>query len=72
VGRAAADLRSKGVRCALRRIGNYKFENFEVIPLSTCTSGRGEPKIINDWPFSGWDGGTWPTFLISGVSREAL
>ena len=56
----------------LRRIGNYKFENFEVIPLfDVHIEVVVNPKIINDWPFSGWDGGDLGhTFLISACTQE--
>ncbi len=42
----------------LRKIGNYKFENFEIIPLfNVFIEVIVDPKIIADWPFPGWDGG---------------
>jgi peptide/nickel transport system substrate-binding protein len=48
----------------LRKIGNYKFENFETIPLfDVFIEVIVDPKIVADWPFPGWDGGdighTW-------------
>ena len=48
----------------LRKIGNYKFESFETIPLfDTYIEVIVDPKIVADWPFPGWDGGdvghTW-------------
>src|SRR6266705_910711 len=48
----------------LRKIGNYKFESFETIPLfDLFIEVVVDPKIIADWPFPGWDGGdvghTW-------------
>jgi ABC-type transport system substrate-binding protein len=48
----------------LRKIGNYKFENFEIIPLfDVYIEVVANPKIVDDWAFSGWDGGdighTW-------------
>jgi ABC-type transport system substrate-binding protein len=48
----------------LRKIGNYKFENFETIPLfDVFIEVVVDPKIVRDWPFPGWDGGdvghTW-------------
>lgn len=48
----------------LRKIGNYKFENFETIPLfDVYIEVVVDPKIVADWPFPGWDGGdighTW-------------
>ena len=56
----------------LRKIGNYKFENFEVIPLfDVYIEVVVNPKIVNDWPFSGWDGGDiGHTFLISACKQE--
>ena len=54
----------KAYDAQLRRIGNYKFENFETIPLfDVYIEVVVDPKIVADWPFSGWDGGdighTW-------------
>ena len=62
----------KAYDAQLRRIGNYKFENFEVIPLfDVHIEVVVNPKIINDWPFSGWDGGDLGhTFLISECKQE--
>jgi ABC-type transport system substrate-binding protein len=56
----------------LRKIGNYKFEQFEIIPLfDVYIEVVVDPKIINDWPFSGWDGGDiGHTFLISACKQE--
>jgi len=56
----------------LRKIGNYKFENFEIIPLfDVYIEVVVNPKIINDWPFSGWDGGDMGhTFLISACKQD--
>jgi len=56
----------------LRKIGNYKFENFESIPLfGVPIEVVADPKIIADWPFSGWDGGDMGhTFLISACKQE--
>jgi len=56
----------------LRKIGNYKFDNFEIIPLfDVYIEIVVNPKIINDWPFSGWDGGDMGhTFLISACKQE--
>jgi hypothetical protein len=58
--------------CRLRKIGNYKFENFEVIPLfDVYIEVVVNPKIVNDWPFSGWDcGDIGHTFLISACKQE--
>ena len=57
----------------LRKIGNYKFENFEIIPLfDVYIEVVVNPKIIQDWPFSGWDGGdVGHTYLIWPVSRRS-
>jgi hypothetical protein len=42
----------------LRKIGNYKFENFEIIPLfDVFIEVLVDPKIVDDWAFPGWDGG---------------
>jgi ABC-type transport system substrate-binding protein len=62
----------KAYDAQLRRIGNYKFENFEVMPLfDVRIEVVVNPKIIKDWPFSGWDGGdVGHTFLISACKQE--
>jgi ABC-type transport system substrate-binding protein len=62
----------KAYDAQLRRIGNYKFENFEIIPLfDVHIEVVVNPKIVNDWPFSGWDGGDiGHTFLISACKQE--
>jgi ABC-type transport system substrate-binding protein len=56
----------------LRTIGNYKFDNFEIMPLfDVSIEVVVNPKIIQDWPFSGWDGGDMGhTFLISACQQE--
>jgi hypothetical protein len=56
----------------LRKIGNYKFESFEIIPLfDVYIEVLVNPKIIQDWPFSGWDGGDiGHTYLISACKQE--
>ena len=56
----------------LRKIGNYKFEQFEIIPLfDVYIEVVVNPKIVNDWPFSGWDGGdVGHTFLISACKQD--
>jgi len=42
----------------LRKIGNYKFENFEIIPLfDVYIEVLVDPNIVADWAFPGWDGG---------------
>jgi ABC-type transport system substrate-binding protein len=62
----------KAAAAQLRKIGNYKFENFEIIPLfDVYIEVVANPKIIKDWPFSGWDGGDiGHTFLISACKQE--
>jgi ABC-type transport system substrate-binding protein len=56
----------------LRKIGNYKFEQFEIIPLfDVYIEVVVDPRVVNDWPFSGWDGGDiGHTFLISACKQE--
>ena len=56
----------------LRKIGNYKFENFEIIPLfDVFIEVVLSPNIVKDWPFPGWDGGdVGHTFLISACKQE--
>ena len=73
VGRAAADVRRRSSADAqLRKIGNYKFEQFEIIPLfDVFIEVIVDPKIVADWPFSGWDGGdVGHTWLISACKQE--
>ena len=55
----------------LRKIGNYKFEQFETIPLfDVFIEVVVDPKIIEDWPFSGWDGGDiGHTWLIKACTQ---
>jgi ABC-type transport system substrate-binding protein len=61
----------KAYDAQLRKIGNYKFENFEIIPLfDVHIEVVVNPKIVKDWPFSGWDGGDiGHTFLISACKQ---
>jgi peptide/nickel transport system substrate-binding protein len=56
----------------LRKIGNYKFENFETIPLfDVFIEVIVDPKIVADWPFPGWDGGdVGHTWLIKACKQE--
>jgi peptide/nickel transport system substrate-binding protein len=56
----------------LRKIGNYKFENFEVIPLfDVYIEVVVDPKIVEDWTFPGWDGGDLGhTWLIKACKQE--
>jgi len=65
-----SDLKERDAQ--LRKIGNYKFEQFEIIPLfDVYIEVVVGPKIINDWRFSGWDGGDMGhTFLISACKQE--
>jgi hypothetical protein len=60
------------VDAQLRKIGNYKFENFEIMPLfDVYIEVMVDPRIVEDWPFSGWDGGDiGHTFLISACKQE--
>jgi len=62
----------KAADAQLRKIGNYKFDHFEIIPLfDVSIEVVVNPKIIKDWPFSGWDGGDMGhTFLISACKQE--
>jgi hypothetical protein len=63
---------AKAVDEQLRKIGNYKFENFEIMPLfDVFIEVIVDPKIVNDWPFPGWDGGDiGHTWLISACKQE--
>jgi peptide/nickel transport system substrate-binding protein len=56
----------------LRKIGTYKFENFETIPLfNVFIEVIVDPKIVTDWPFPGWDGGDiGHTWLIQACKQE--
>ena len=56
----------------LRKIGNYKFENFEIIPLfDVYIEVVVDPKIVADWIFPGWDGGDLGhTWLIKACTQE--
>jgi hypothetical protein len=56
----------------LRQIGNYKFENFETIPLfHVFIEVIFDPKIVEDWAFPGWDGGDiGHTWLISACKQD--
>src|SRR5262249_168637 len=50
------DVRARDAQ--LRKIGNFKFEHFEIIPLfDVFIEVVVDPKIVADWPFPGWDGG---------------
>jgi hypothetical protein len=62
----------KEVDAQLRKIGNYKFENIEIIPLfDVYIEVVVNPNIIKDWPFPGWDGGDiGHTYLISACKQE--
>ncbi len=56
----------------LRRIGNYKFEQFEIIPLfDVYIEVVVDPKIVDDWAFPGWDGGDLGhTWHITACTQE--
>jgi ABC-type transport system substrate-binding protein len=56
----------------LRKIGNYKFENFEIIPLfDVYIEVVVDPKIVDDWAFPGWDGGDiGHTWRITACKQE--
>ena len=56
----------------LRKIGNYKFEQFECIPLfNVFIEVIVDPKIVADWAFPGWDGGDLGhTWRITACTQE--
>lgn len=56
----------------LRKIGNHKFEQFETIPLfDVFIEVIADAKIVEDWPFSGWDGGdVGHTWLIKACKQD--
>ena len=56
----------------LRKIGNHKFEQFETIPLfDVFIEVVVDPKIVEDWAFSGWDGGDiGHTWLIKACKQD--
>ena len=56
----------------LRKIGNYKFEQFEIIPLfNVSIEVVMNPKVVADWPFPGWDGGdVGHTWLLQACKEE--
>jgi ABC-type transport system substrate-binding protein len=62
----------KAVEAQLRKIGNYKFEQFETIPLfDVYIEVIFDPKVVADWPFPGWDGGDiGHTWLIKACKQE--
>ena len=62
----------KAVDAQLRKIGNYKFEQFENIPLfHVYIEVIYDPKVVADWPFPGWDGGDiGHTWLIKACKQE--
>src|SRR6266511_4776279 len=64
------DLKTRDTQ--LRKIGNFKFENFETIPLfDVFIEVVVDPKIVADWPFPGWDGGDiGHTWLIKACTQE--
>jgi hypothetical protein len=56
----------------LRKIGNYKFEQFECIPLfNVFIEVVVDPKIVADWAFPGWDGGDLGhTWRVTACTQE--
>jgi ABC-type transport system substrate-binding protein len=66
------DLKARDVQ--LRKIGNFKFEHFEIIPLfDVFIEVAVDPKIVADWPFPGWDGGDiGHTWLIKACKQATL
>jgi ABC-type transport system substrate-binding protein len=60
------------VDAQLRKIGNYKFENFETIPLfEVYIEVIADPRVVADWTFPGWDGGDiGHTWLIKACRQE--
>jgi ABC-type transport system substrate-binding protein len=63
---------AKAVDDLLRKIGNYKFENFETIPLfDVHIEVVLDPKVVEDWAFSGWDGGdVGHTWMIKACKQD--
>jgi ABC-type transport system substrate-binding protein len=55
----------------LRKIGNYKYEHFETIPLfDAYVEVVVDPRIVADWAFPGWDGGDLGhTWLITACKQ---
>jgi hypothetical protein len=62
----------KAVDAQLRKIGNYKFENFEIMPLfDVFIEVIADPKVVDDWAFPGWDGGDiGHTWRITACKQE--
>ena len=56
----------------LREIGNYKFNNFENVPMyEVFIEVILDPNIVDNWIFPGWDGGDIDhTWLISACETE--
>lgn len=56
----------------LRKIGNYKFEQFETMPLfDVSIEVIVDPKIVADWSFPGWDGGDiGHTWLLKACTQD--
>jgi peptide/nickel transport system substrate-binding protein len=56
----------------LRKIGNYKFEQFEIIPLfDVYIEVVLNPNFVADWAFHGWDGGDiGHTWRITACKQE--
>jgi hypothetical protein len=55
-----------------RKIGNYTFEHCAIIPLfDVGIEVVVDPKVIDDWAFSGWDGGDiGHTWLSTACKQE--
>jgi hypothetical protein len=62
----------EAVDAQLRKIGNYKFEQFEIMPLfDVFIEVIVDPKIVDDWAFPGWDGGDiGHTWRIAACKQE--
>ncbi len=62
----------KQMEAQLRKIGNYKFEQFETMPLfDVFIEVIMDPKVVADWPFPGWDGGDiGHTWLLQACKQD--
>jgi ABC-type transport system substrate-binding protein len=62
----------QAVDAQLRKIGNYKFENFEIMPLfDVFIEVIMDPRVVEDWAFPGWDGGDiGHTWLIKACKQD--
>ena len=69
-GKRSCSLLTRWHGTQLRKIGNYKFIS------RSCPSSMGievvvDPKVIDGWAFSGWDGGDiGHTWLITACKQE--